>query len=234
MAGNLTFEAFDVGKGDAILLTGNKPKATRMLVDGGPKSDCEPLLTHLKDLLAANGGKLTLDMVLVTHVDDDHIGGIQALLREIQKETMAGLTVKRLWQNAFDDVLQTDFDAKSDKAVEQFLGMLKKDQTHADTADFAVSVAQGREVRRMAHDLGFGPAPTQGELVAAGLTAPFSIGDVKWEVLAPSKQSLKRMKTEWMKDVKTRVKAGKCRKCCPVGKHRQDAQDPAPRRLGGK
>lgn len=59
----------DVGQGDAILITA--PNKNQVLIDGGPD----------KKVLRALGGAMpffdrTLDLILVTHPDLDHIGGL--------------------------------------------------------------------------------------------------------------------------------------------------------------
>lgn len=72
--GLLHLYQLDVGQGDAILVV--SPEGRRMLVDGGPSPSA---------LLDALGRRLPpwdrrLDLVVLTHPDADHVGGLPALL----------------------------------------------------------------------------------------------------------------------------------------------------------
>lgn len=73
--GRLQVTFFDVGDGDATLI--QTPSGTRVLVDGGPSPD----------LLAQKLGRAvplwdrTLDAVVLSHSDSDHVAGLTAALR---------------------------------------------------------------------------------------------------------------------------------------------------------
>lgn len=72
--GRLTVTFLDVGQGDAILIEG--PAGHRLLVDGGPSEDA---------ISAALGRHLPfydrrIDLVVSTHPQADHIGGLPAVL----------------------------------------------------------------------------------------------------------------------------------------------------------
>src|SRR6266540_4148817 len=74
--GRLTVTFLDVGQGDSILIEG--PDGHRILVDGGPSGET---------ITAALGRQLPfydrrLDLVLLTHPQRDHIGGLTAVLDE--------------------------------------------------------------------------------------------------------------------------------------------------------
>ena len=72
--GQLHLYLLDVGQGDAILLV--TPDGHQMLVDGGP--DPSKTLTALGALLPA--GDRALDVVMATHFDSDHVGGLIEVL----------------------------------------------------------------------------------------------------------------------------------------------------------
>lgn len=69
---------FDVGQGDAILLT--SPDGHTMLVDGG--RDPDVLLAHLGQALPF--WQRSIDVVAATHADMDHLGGLLGLRRRYQ------------------------------------------------------------------------------------------------------------------------------------------------------
>ncbi|MES2931452.1 MAG: MBL fold metallo-hydrolase [Patescibacteria group bacterium] len=70
---NLTVSFLDVGQGDAILIEG--PTGIEMLIDGGKDRSV------LRELPRAMGPlDRSIDVVLATHPDADHIGGLPAVL----------------------------------------------------------------------------------------------------------------------------------------------------------
>ncbi len=66
----------DVGQGDSILL--QTPNGTNILVDTGPKKSASQLLAYLKEINVTS-----IDLLVITHPDFDHIGGIPTLLEKI-------------------------------------------------------------------------------------------------------------------------------------------------------
>jgi hypothetical protein len=102
-------------KGDCLLLHfGTKAKPGLIMIDGGPKSVYAP---HLKPRLmkireARNIKKndpLPVDVLMVSHVDDDHIQGILDFTREeianVQAHKPRLLQVLSLWHNSFDEII---------------------------------------------------------------------------------------------------------------------------------
>ena len=83
----LSVTVFDVGQGDAILV--ELPRRTRMLVDAGARTltrdaGRDILLPALQYI-----GVSSLDIIAVSHMDNDHAGGVPSLLRTVP--------VKELW-----------------------------------------------------------------------------------------------------------------------------------------
>lgn len=74
----LRVEVIDVGQGDAILLTA--PGGKRMLVDGGPGESYQSSLRPFLRRRMIN----RLDMVVLTHAHEDHVGGLTKLLEQRQ------------------------------------------------------------------------------------------------------------------------------------------------------
>jgi competence protein ComEC len=76
--GLLHLHMLDVGQGDAILVV--TPEGKRMLVDGGPSPSA--LLDGLGRSLPPWDRRI--DLVVLTHPDGDHVGGLPALLARYQ------------------------------------------------------------------------------------------------------------------------------------------------------
>ena len=73
---DLTMVLFDVGQGDSMLLS--TADGHHILVDGGTKEGFD---TGVKPYLEANG-LTTLDLLVLTHPHEDHLGGVVGLLEE--------------------------------------------------------------------------------------------------------------------------------------------------------
>ena len=99
-SGRLTVTFLDVGQGDAILIEG--PDGHRVLVDGGPSGET---------ISAALGRRLPfydrrLDMVVLTHPQQDHLGGLPQVLERYSVRSVlanplaADSAAYRAWSDA--------------------------------------------------------------------------------------------------------------------------------------
>ena len=68
----------DVGQGDSILI--QSPNGKNMLIDGGTKASGTKVVNFIK-----SQGITTLDYVVATHPDEDHIGGLISVLESSLK-----------------------------------------------------------------------------------------------------------------------------------------------------
>jgi hypothetical protein len=100
-------------KGDCLMLHfGTKDDPRLMLIDGGPAKVYGPFLApRLEAIHAAQGldedAPLPVEVVMVSHIDDDHIKGILDLTRDQLAQPKTRLRVASLWHNSFDDLLKT-------------------------------------------------------------------------------------------------------------------------------
>ena len=75
-AGDLTVTVFNTGKSDCILL---ETAGAAMLIDTADKGDGEDIAAILRDK-----GITVLDILLLTHLDKDHIGGAASVLEAVE------------------------------------------------------------------------------------------------------------------------------------------------------
>ena len=104
-------------KGDCLLLHyGTKEKPGLIMIDGGPKGVYGPhLRPRLEEIKKARGGgnkPLKVDLLMVSHVDDDHIQGILELTDELRQAAMHKtpplVQISGLWHNSFDNVIKNN------------------------------------------------------------------------------------------------------------------------------
>ena len=116
----LTLEPLPAKEGDCLLLHwGTKAEPKLAVIDGGPgrvyEDSLEPRLEEIRTNRKLD--RLTIDLVMVSHVDNDHIVGIKKFFRglksEIDKNTPENrrpFKVQRLWHNTFNDILGDGID----------------------------------------------------------------------------------------------------------------------------
>ena len=80
--GRLHVAFLDVGEGDAIFIKG--PQGQKVLIDGGPDPDA--LGAHLGSVLPF--WDRTLDLVVLTHPDEDHLGGLVGALERYRVQAI--------------------------------------------------------------------------------------------------------------------------------------------------
>ena len=76
-SGELTFAVLDIGQGDALFI--ESPTGVQVLIDGGPDSSVLRALPKVMGVFDR-----TLDAVIATHPDADHIAGLVDVLRRYE------------------------------------------------------------------------------------------------------------------------------------------------------
>jgi hypothetical protein len=217
-------------KGDCLILHyGTKTDRRIIMIDGGPSKVYKPQLKErIKQIrkarkLAAEKA-LPVEIVMVSHVDDDHIKGILELTRELREMKEAQqplpLRVGSLWHNSFDDLLTTT--PKELKVMAGF-GLAALDgsvpvpkdedaRQFEDTAGVLASIPQGRDLRLDGKFLGWKPnRQFKGKLIlAAKDTKPVPIdGGLNVTVVGPMQReliALQKKHDQWLRDQKKKKK----------------------------
>jgi hypothetical protein len=214
-----TLEALKARHGDALLLHYGSPDRPRLIViDGGPagtyaKALC-PRLTALRERRTPDE-PLPIRLLMVSHIDDDHINGVLALtsaMVERQEDGKAPLwQVETLWHNSFDDLLGNQsevlFKAAKAEVGEAAFGDDVPDDLPVSrkTALVLANVPQGRNLRNDATRLAIESNQPFDDLVlrpqAGQATADLGDG-LRFLVLGPSVQELRDLQEEWDKELK--------------------------------
>lgn len=211
-----TLEALKAKHGDSLLLHYGDPSSPRfILIDGGPgtvyQESLRPRLLEVRERWHGED-PLPLEMVMVSHIDDDHINGILDLTDEmLRKKQKPFCEILCLWHNSFDDLIGNE--------DEDFFSEIQEDVEVASTggvppsgrnikrhnAAVVASVGQGRKLRSNAEALGLRTNdPFSGLVLAetAGGTR-FDWGDgLKLTVLGPDRKRVEELHKEWEKVLK--------------------------------
>lgn len=93
----MTIEMLPAGFGDCLLVSCSVGRRVwRMLIDTGPDETYPVLKRRLSKLPIAKDGRRHIDLLVVTHIDHDHIGGARLLI----EDKGLALTFGDIWFNA--------------------------------------------------------------------------------------------------------------------------------------
>lgn len=213
--------AFQSGKGDCLLLTGDDGR--RILLDGGTSDSYQKHAAKALGKLREDGE--TLDVVYLSHIDDDHIAGILKLMNDemewrvhdfqlkqgnIKHKAPAAPRppqVKAIWHNAFHEQVKDNTGELEDMLAASASVLSGSDDEvvkalAAEQNDLSTSIEQSIKLaRRVSPDqLGIKlnpPARGKLMLVRPAASAPIKIGGMRIQIIGPFQADLKKLRDEW-------------------------------------
>lgn len=221
-------------KGDCLLLHyGSKDDPRILLIDGGPKAVYAPYLKpRLEQIKKARGlgqnDPLVIDMLMVSHVDDDHIQGILDLTRDLIQNNPQFAQILSFWHNSFENVIGAglpkevtasfthQFGAASmngDPPVDMTLDVDEDEEVIVSSLKVLASVQQGAQLRsdvinKLHADLNVDFEG--GLIVAKENTEPIEIDDnLKFTVAGPMLAELEALHEKHQEWLQTLQKEGK-------------------------
>ena len=217
--------AFQAGKGDCLLLVGADGR--RMLIDGGMPADFgEHVAPTLSALRGANGEGM-IDLVCVSHIDRDHIGGVLQLLDDLvawrvhEHHLAAGNASHRapdvprppevgaIWHNAFHEQLGRNAGpiAGMLAASAAILGGAEEDEDTmraatragelAQSIPDAINVSRRIGAAQLAIPLNSDFGGKLAYLRSSPPPVPITFGGISLRVLGPTAGYLRALRAEW-------------------------------------
>lgn len=98
---NINVSILPALNGDCFLITARE---TNILIDGGYVNTYNEFLKPLLLEMASQGKELSL--VVVSHIDADHISGILKFIEENEAENI--IPIQNIWHNAFRHLQQNE------------------------------------------------------------------------------------------------------------------------------
>jgi beta-lactamase superfamily II metal-dependent hydrolase len=188
----MRLEFLNAHHGDCFLVRWGEAHA--MLVDGGPGPTYdESLKAYLLAMRPDPSKQAVLEIVCITHIDDDHIVGVQRLLTDLDRARLdiqpAGIKVDRVWFNSVEELVESRAAGLYHEV--EALGTGSMPQA------VAAGVAQGRDVRNRVEALGLtGNQPFQGALLRG---AKCDVAGLRVRVVAPDDAALDKLTRKWRK-----------------------------------
>jgi len=212
-----TLEAVFAKHGDALVLHyGPWDAPNRILIDGGPrgvyKSFLQPRFEQLREEFQLESDEaLRFELVMVSHIDDDHIAGIIDVVEAIDdakaKKQPRPYSIDSLWHNSFDDVLgnagkEIVSRMAATAASANDLRGLPLPKMSRESRAVVASTGQGRELRRLAGKLKIKlNAPFKGLVMAPAAKKVELAHGLAFTVIAPSRNLVETYREQWDKDL---------------------------------
>lgn len=212
---------FQSDKGDCMLLTGADGR--RMLVDGGMRASYSEHVAPALGKMRQNGE--TIDVVYVSHVDQDHIAGVLQMMDDEvawriheyqlahdnpnhrEPEAPRPPKVKEIWHNAFHMQI-----TKNQKKIEDMIAasaaILSGAENEAvrkiatEQRELVTSIAEAIKLtqRVSAQQLGIKvnrPASGKLMLVRPETSASIKLGGMRFKIIGPFRSDLSQLRNEW-------------------------------------
>jgi hypothetical protein len=224
-----SLDVIPAGKGDCLMLhCGTKKEPRLIMIDGGPSGIYQRhLRPRISGIKTASGldeeTPLPVDILMVSHVDDDHIQGVLDLTTELRDQKANRepplLRVQSLWHNSFDDLLKTtpkELDAAAGFGAAALAGTIDvDDDEELDAAKVLASIPQGRVLRDDASFLAKGTGTWKinhefkGKLIlAAKPVKKLSLDGVTMTIVGPMERELAELQKEHDAWLRQQKKAG--------------------------
>lgn len=186
--------------GDSLLIEYGKTKNKYILVDGGPSKVYDNYLRN--ELLNIIGEGGSLEAVVISHVDDDHIKGIVDFFVELKKLNDTNedllLKVKDLWHNSFSETV--DNSGTITNRLNSMFTILAQNGVNADNSGIVLEgIKDGERATVLAIDLGItvnAKAPN-GFFSVEKSTEPIKFDNLTFTIVGPTKENLESLKTKW-------------------------------------
>lgn len=195
--GRVKLRVFRSDKGDCLLLRSGADES--VLIDGGT---ADAFRTHVKPTLA----KLKpprLDLVYVSHIDSDHIGGILELFRWRAREGRKfPLALKHLWHNGFPAREAIPYALALEKSASILAGGRrgKVRMLGRELKIVSFSIKEAIELQQHLAPAVKLNAPNGGDLMLVPGKGPgklVRLGALRIRVIGPFASDLEKLRREW-------------------------------------
>lgn len=207
-------EALKAKHGDCLLLHWGADGSDRhlALIDGGPNTVyANALKPRLEELAGGPRGSLRLDLMMLSHIDDDHINGLLDLGDAVVAGT-SPVSIDLLWFNSLEGLLGEAITGSGETSVASLDAVFGADSASGTwTGKVLASVPQGQQLDALAKRLGIYDdrnAPYT-PLVLRGLEPRTAdVAGLKLLPIAPDADALENLRKVWKQNRKEGILAG--------------------------
>lgn len=212
----MEIRAFHVKDGDCLLIRGDD--GTRILVDGGRAT---PFEDHVLPTLANLDSDI--DLLCVSHIDEDHISGVLRLIETEIKWRVNDVhandpefngepslprpaAIREIWHNGFSELVNDDT-GRIEGALQQATQTLSMSPKHGELFSTYENLTNGvRETLELNYRLQFAgfndiwnPRSTRDDflMVLSDANESFDVGGLRLHLLGPTTKALRDLRKFW-------------------------------------
>jgi beta-lactamase superfamily II metal-dependent hydrolase len=183
--------------GDCFVLEFGTAKQPRfILIDGGPPHTFDD---HLRaELEAIAKRNRTLDLALLSHVDNDHIVGLVDYFAELQAGGDGLPRPKELWHNSWVRSIDPD-----GTIAPRLKALMTASRTAAmpNATNATLGITEGSALRAKANLLNLPinkSVPATHLITVDDVSKPITFGNLTLRIVAPTKKNLDKLRKEWV------------------------------------
>lgn len=196
----ITIKTFKAANGDAFLLKFDNGQ--NILIDMGMPNTYENEIK--KELMNLNDNGQKIDLLIISHIDEDHIGGAIKFLKDNKSNEI--IEISEIWHNSFKH-LQFDKEKvlKVNDDTRAVLNCFIDENIAADITDgiHNISCKQGSSFASLIYKYGYNwNTSFSNDAIYIENKSKIEIGDLKFIFLSPNKEKLKKLSKKWLTELK--------------------------------
>lgn len=191
--------------GDCMILkSGSQSKSSQtnshhFLIDGGPASTYNIGLKEELQKIGEKGGRV--DLLIVSHVDNDHINGLLKLMQDLSLQKKGNnrwtIEIDALWYNAFSRTIGQRIEVRLRDLLSNTRTVFKN---RSRTQVTARGIREGHDLYQYAHDLAIeiNPQFNNDTIIVTDKPKELKFGDIKFLVIGPTRKNLEDLRKQWL------------------------------------
>lgn len=189
---------YPADNGDAFLIQAN---GSNLLVDGGYAATYQNFIAEDLTRLANCGGRL--DLVICSHIDSDHIGGLLKFFAQNGPPGKRAVDVGRVWHNSLRSLpYSATKDSSGDQAILKAI-QLRGYPEQASSGPNPISAKQGSSLAKLLREHGYTWNSGTGTSCIAEHTGALTLTPgVSIRVIGPKVERLEDLRKLWMREVR--------------------------------
>lgn len=193
--------------GDCFLITAGDNEKKHILIDCGYVETYEKFLK--KDLIKIAQRKEKINLMIVTHIDSDHISGAIKLIEDNNRQRF--IEIDEVWFNAyrhlqFSEKNDVDLQDSEKEILEREIALGKsflKRVNEVGVVKNEISAKQGSTLGALLLQGQYNWNGTfDGETITTKGTQPINKDGFKINILSPNEDKLNKLKEQWIKELR--------------------------------